>query len=298
MTASCPVCVKSVLDSDEGMGCGGACQRWFHRTCINMSKADYQRYCGNNTLHWYCSRTDCVDTANMSLTQLSSQMTSVLSKLDKLLGQAKKIDEISKDVSEIKTELSTIRDGLSDLEPRMDSVEERVVNIETQLKSSMNISSGDIEATIAEFNERLRRSKNIMIYNLAESASNDAGRRMSHDLDMIQKLLTPLHPTLAFDKLKAFRVGKKLAGKSRPLKVILSNVSEASNIVGKFSAEAAAEIDPSFSSVKMSRDRTPRETLHLRSLNSELNERISRGEKDLTIKYISNVPQIVKTPKN
>lgn len=40
---SCPVCIKTVLDFEEGVGCDGVCLRWCHTECINMSKSEYQR---------------------------------------------------------------------------------------------------------------------------------------------------------------------------------------------------------------------------------------------------------------
>lgn len=36
MANTCPICVKICLDSDEGICCGGACRRWFHRSCMGM----------------------------------------------------------------------------------------------------------------------------------------------------------------------------------------------------------------------------------------------------------------------
>ncbi|KAG8261250.1 hypothetical protein J6590_077907, partial [Homalodisca vitripennis] len=84
---SCPVCVKMVLDTEEGIGCDGDCQRWFHRECIKMSKAEYQSKCADTKNKWYCARTDCLGSSNQPFRLLSSQMSIVLTKLDDLLGK-------------------------------------------------------------------------------------------------------------------------------------------------------------------------------------------------------------------
>ncbi|KAG8272000.1 hypothetical protein J6590_050908 [Homalodisca vitripennis] len=125
MSATCPTCVKQVLDSEEGIGYNGACQRWFHRTCLNMPKTKYQRFCGNSTLTiWFCLRADCLAPSNQPLNVLSSKMDAVLSKLDELLGKINKIDAISADVTAIKNDVSTIKSGLSALQPRVDKAED------------------------------------------------------------------------------------------------------------------------------------------------------------------------------
>jgi hypothetical protein len=47
------------------------------------------------------------------------------------------------------------------------------------------------------------------------------------------------------------------------------------------------------------RDRTNRERDHLKGLQAELDRRIKSGEKNITIKYINGIPNIVNSaPKN
>lgn len=233
------------------------------------------------------------------LTILASQMSSVLSKLDDLLGKVSKIDEISRDVTDIKTEMCTIKAGLSALEPRVAMVEDRVTSVIESVKViKSEVASSNVEVAIAEMNERIRRSKNVMVFNLIESSDRDINNKKRHDLDLINNLFQHLLPSLEINKIKTFRVGKKSPGKFRPLKVVLESESDVSMVVGSFSTESAVLVDPSFSSVKVSRDRTPREISHLSALRSELERRTAGGEADLTIKYINNVPQLIKKQKN
>lgn len=265
-----------------------------------MSKTEYQKMSGNTAIKWYCTRTDCIVPSTQPLALISSQMSAVITKLDDLLGKVEKIDNISSDIATIKTEMSTIKAGLSVLEPRVSKVEDRLTTIENKIEMTSTSKPSDLETTIAEMNERARRSKNIMVFNLAESSAADVQTRMRSDLDMVNKLFKHFMPSFTTDGIKTFRVGKKHPGsvKPRPLKVILSNQSDVAEFLRNFSADAAAQVHQAFSSVRVSRDRTPCESKHLQTLNSELKERVSKGESNLTIKFINNVPQIVKSQKN
>lgn len=263
-----------------------------------MTKSEYQRISGNSKEPWSCSRTDCIDSKSLPHEQLSSQMTVVLSKLDALLGKVNKIEEISRDIVDIKTEVSGIRAGLLALEPRVESVESRITTVEQKIDAvKSSDSSNTVEVAIAEMNERARRSRNLMILNLVESGDKNVDVKKGHDFDLTNKLLSNILADFTPGDIKLFRVGKKLQVKPRPLKVIMSNSFDVSKVIGNFSPESAAQIDPVFASVKLSRDRTPRELNHLKSLNSELDERKARGETGLTIRYINNVPQITNNPK-
>lgn len=193
-------------------------------------------------------------------------MAAVLTILDDLLGKVNKIDTISKDVADIKNEVSTIRTGLAALEPRrVTRVEDRISSVEAIVISSHAI---DPKSIIAEFNERSRRLKNIMMYNLFESDERDVNSTSTsirwHDLSLLGKLFTQLLPSFEHSNVKTSRVGKKQLWKSWPLKVFLNSSSDVSTIMNNFSAESAAQVDRNFTVLKVYRDRTPRETEHLK----------------------------------
>ncbi|KAG8285438.1 hypothetical protein J6590_080337 [Homalodisca vitripennis] len=130
-----------------------------------------------------------------------------------------------------------------------------------------------LESTFAEFHDRTRRSMNIMVYNLKGSEETDVNKNIQHDL--LNKLFPAINPNVTLTGIKAYRVGQKQQNKSRPLKVILTNAADVVALIGKFKTDS---VDPLFSSVKLSIDRTPREIKHLQTLNAKLIERTSRGE--------------------
>ncbi|KAG8241594.1 hypothetical protein J6590_083596 [Homalodisca vitripennis] len=280
MSSSCPLCVKKVLDTDEGVSCDDACNRWFHRECLKLSKAECLRLSGNNNEKWYCTRTDCTALTNQPLQLLTVQMSTVLNKLDDLLNKVSKIDEISKDIVGIKSEVTAIHNTLSNLEPRVSAVEGKIVELEDKISTSLQLNSSNAEKTIAEVNDRARRASNLMIYNLIESKDSNVENRKKHDTNTTTSFLRTFLPNFDPVALKTFRVGKVTnKTKPRPLKVVLSNESDVKLVLQNFTPEASAAMDDDFAAVKLSRDRTPREQEYFRLLKNEIHDRESGGER-------------------
>ncbi|XP_039300659.1 uncharacterized protein LOC120355956 [Nilaparvata lugens] len=207
------------------------------------------------------------------------------------------MEAVPGDITTIKEDLASVNNLLSSLEPRICESEKRIEALEQELGvlknqsiNSSGLDSGSLEVTLAELHERTRRSSNVMVFNLEESPSADVAVRKQHDMDFISKLFSPFLPSFSPVGARSLRVGKKKQGYTRPLKVILGNPADASTVISKFNAELC---DPLLSKVRLSRDRTPFEANHLKTLNAELANRKSRGEEGLTIKYISGVPKIV-----
>lgn len=299
MSASCPVCVKAVLDSEEGVACDNACQRWFHRECLKMSKTEYQRISGDNNVKWYCTRTDCIVPSAQPQYQLLNQLImltekiSVLSdKVDSLTSLPLKVDNLIAEVDNLNRNLSTLEKRVGDNESKVRSLEEQFVGV----VASRNVNNP--EETIAEMHDRTRRSKNIMVFNLVESSDKNLNTKKEHDRALVNKLIQACSPNTNLDDIKIFRMGGGKQGRTKPIKIVFKSDSDAIKFISNFSNEVATQTDQRFSGVKVSRDRTPRELEYLKSLRLELEQRISRGETDITIKYVNNVPHIVKNKKN
>lgn len=311
MTISCPVCVKAVLDSEDGLNCDGDCKRWFHRECIKMNKTEYNKLSVDCNIKWLCTRTDCITASSTPMTLLSSQMASVLSKLDVLLDKVNKIDSISKDVAEIRLEVSAVSSSLANLEPRVAAAEDKVqtivqnlTNVSTKVKSqedrlatleSQSSSDSSLASTIEEINQRKLRAKNIMVFGLGESAKGTAGDRTSDDLAKLRTILSAIDPTLDVNTFKLFRVGKGSRNKPRPIKVIVGCEASVQKITKTATKERLNCLGDEFSNVSIGRDRTKLETAHLNSLRAELSRRSDTGEVNLTIKYINGIPKIIQS---
>lgn len=152
--------------------------------------------------------------------------------------------------------------------------------------------STEMERTIAEWQERKTRAKNIIIFDTEESGSSSAEDRMAHDKRECQKLIAQLAPEVPTGNIKVFRLGAPSANltKPRPIKVILKSKTEALQIL----KNKAKHSKPS----AIKGDSTPMQREHLLRLREELAERTGNGEADLTIKYIGGCPKIITIQKN
>lgn len=299
MSADCPVCVKSVLDTEEGVNCDGACGRWFHRDCLKMAKSEYLRLSGNNKEKWLCSRSDCIDPSTLPENKILSQLQSLSQHISALSIKVDSLTPLPSKIDNLITEVNNLSTSLTSLEVRVDANEAKMKSLEEQLSTvNSSLTTSNPELTIAEMYDRARCAKNVMIFNLTESSNRNVNVRKEYDRGNVNKLLQAFLPQTDSDKVKIFRVGKPQPSKIKPLKVIFENESDVSTFISNFSSGNAAQVDQSFSDIKVSRDRTPREGKYYKSLKLELDQRASRGEKDLKIKYINNVPQIVKIQKN
>lgn len=294
---TCPVCVKSVLDTDSGVGCDGACRRWFHRECITMSKAEYQRISADNKIKWYCSRTDCVQPSDQPLNLILKQLTLLTSKISDIGDKVDSLTSLPAKVDSLVCEVEALNKNLSQLDARLSANEAKVTALENKLVGAER-HDGYIEPTIAEISERTRRSKNVMLFNFPESQDRRVDARRKHDNELVSLLLNTVIPAAGDVTFATARVGKSIPNKTRPLKIILSDESMVVSFLSNFSSDSAALVDQGLSGVKASRDRTPRELEYFKSLKSEMELRSSKGEKDLCIRYRNNVPYITKNKKN
>lgn len=300
MSLPCPVCVRNVLNCEEGIQCDAPCSRWFHRVCLNMSKADYKKFADDSNLKWTCGRVDCVVSSSQPQNLLLSQLTLLTDKISELSVKVDSLTSLPAKVDNLITEVDNISRNLVALESRVGVNETSVKKLEEKL-GALCASSGPScypEEIIAEMQDRSRRSRNVMLFNLAESQDGNVEARRQQDRSAINKLVTTYLPDIDFSAVKVLRVGKTQSNKTRPVKLIFGSDSDARGFMMSFTSASASQIDQRFSNTRVSRDRTPREMEHLNSLRTELSRRVSGGERGLTIKFVNNVPQIVKNSKN
>lgn len=126
-------------------------------------------------------------------------------------------------------------------------------------------------------------------------------RKKSHDKEIIKDIVLSSGVDIVTDNVKFFRVGKSTPGdnRPRPIKAIFPSIGEKNSVLMSFSSDKST-LNEKLKDIRLGRDRTPRELQTLTKLRDELNQRLARGEKDLTIKYINGTPKIQKAekPKN
>lgn len=302
----CGVCLKEVKSSQHGAQCRGKCIRWFHKDCAKISTTEYNRLAGDSNLIWECMRADCVTPGDSHSNQSNDFIKEIRSLASVVHNLVEKVDAIkSSDLAEIKSDVKAVNNKLEAIEHRISNSEKRITTLEekfTALEMPLNsgVASVTHEDIISEIEDRAKRSRNIILHNLPESKSRDVALKQSYDKKLVRDITEKIDVVhvIEVESIKLYRIGKPKDGKARPLKVILKSVEEVKIFIEKFSGDLVKEINPAFSTVGITRDRTERERLHLNKLREELDTRTTEGETNLSIKYRNGVPVILRNTKN
>lgn len=293
----CPICVKLVLDEEEGIQCDSDCQRWFHVKCLGMPRGDYAKFSADLNLKWNCNRLDCTVPTMQSNRDIGDMLNMLIAKIDDLGSKVSSLLPLPGKIDEMERKIDSINVKLDTLESRIERNEDRIEQLEHKLAdvhSSNVASASEPEHIFAEWNDRLKRASNAIIYNLPEKSSSSVNARVKHDSDWMSNLLGVFQIQISPLTMKCVRIGKPSKDKPRPLKVFFPNAEFARDFCSKFSGEEVKRAFPDLPLVSVGRDRTSRERTHLQQLRAELAERSKNGEKDITIKFINGVPAITK----
>lgn len=138
--------------------------------------------------------------------------------------------------------------------------------------------------------ERQRCSLNTIIYGVPESFSASPAQRISDDISFIRNLLEP-HNIVIPDNSKVIRLGKVVAEKSRPIKLLCGSSDSSSKLISNFrdSVKNGVQFPTGFRIVS---DKTLMQRTLLRSCHAELENRKLNGETNLEISYVNGAPQV------
>jgi hypothetical protein len=240
----CLVCMKKVLETEKGLQCENKCLRWFHAACVNVSDSEYRKLSADNNRKWFCARYDCIEPNNHPLSGLlsrfetmSTQMATIISKLDILTT-------VPADISAIKNELANVNEKLDNIEPRIVSSEIKIKALEDEVQRIKNSnSSSNVEQVVEEINDRERRSRNVIIYNLPESTSVTLATRIDHDKNLVSKLTSKFCSAEYDSSFKLYRIGRTQRNKTRPLKVVFNNTDPVFDLCKRFDQKALSDLD-------------------------------------------------------
>lgn len=139
-----------------------------------------------------------------------------------------------------------------------------------------------VENLLYELKERENRKFNFILFNCPESTT---------DINEIARNVTDhcLGRETQSD-LQVFRLGRVVAGKNRPIKVICGSSGLASEVI-RFSKKIKTHNN--LKHLSISEDRTPQQLQEYRKLKQQLDERIKAGETNLRIVYKNGSPKII-----
>ncbi|KAL4097682.1 hypothetical protein QTP88_022414 [Uroleucon formosanum] len=193
----------------------------------------------------------------------------------------KDLKQLSLQIIELKAENTTLRSELNILKGKITSLEDA---------GSPSQSSHVISQVLQESFERQRCSLNTIIYGVPESSSASAAQRISDDCSSIRSLLEP-HSLVIPDNSKVIRLGKVVAGKSLPIKLLCGSSESSSKLVSDFRdlVKNGIQFPTGFRTVS---DKTLMQRTLLRSCYAELENRKLNGETNLEISYVNGAPQV------
>lgn len=163
----------------------------------------------------------------------------------------------------------------------------------TELKSKLSSRPSDVnpnltftfEEVVHEVEERRRKEKNLVLFNLEDTESIEADKAAV--LDLLQHMQVD---TIQPNNIKLHRIGKNhVAGKRRPMKLVLESVEDVQLLLRK-AKKLRTFKGPS--KLFLSRDMTNRE---IEAKNKIISDYRRRREHDnnIALRYVNGMPRIV-----
>lgn len=155
-------------------------------------------------------------------------------------------------------------------------------------KPNSNPSYDNVDVIINEINDIRSRENNIIIFNVTDESGED------NDMQIVKRIINETTPDLNNQELVVNRLGKKLQGKSRPLKVTFGNMSNVQKLLRNcYKLQHSNE----FRTIRISKDLTVMQRSHAYKIRQEYKDRISKGETNIKLKYFNGLPKIVVEPR-
>lgn len=290
---SCGKCNKAVK---EGIQCE-ICDSWWHPTCAGIETEICECLGKNQQLHWYCMK------CNSSVGKLMKEMLTVQNRMDAAEDCIRKMDEKMEKFKEgIYKKLDTVcaevtqkaKDSLKEIEvkhiiadeikkyerlssensPKWSEIVTKEVDCRfTEISGDLNKVQKSVTETkerILENEDKLKRSNNIIMYNVVESSADSVIERNKEDVlfcgELMEKVLK-----VGYEEgeiVKVVRLGKVVENnKKRPLLVEFSSGHVKNVVMGNVTNLSSARNE--FAGVTISHDMTIKEREQCRKLVEE-----------------------------
>lgn len=225
----------------------------------------------------------CKGTFNSKCVDISSVETRILRSKSNIKWNCSACSKFEADVQFLKSTVITLLDEIKDLK---NSIKNMSPNL------TVNTSCTETERLIVEINERQKRSRNIILYNVPEPDNNTADDNRK-DFEFVNVLLTticnePIIPS------RIIRLGQKTSVNARPIKLILQDEKFATIIMRN---SKKLKSHDTYKNIYLRHDLTFQQREYSAVIKKEFVRRKASGESDIVLKYIRGIPKIIK-PKN
>ena len=280
------------------------CHRWYHPTCQNIEpemfrllKKDSES--ASPLITWYCF-------------PICKSLSTDL--LDGMLKVKQDIQKISEDVSSVKNKMNDIEEGK--FTPQMQEAIRSIVDEKTENtggpEPQAQVNQNDLLKLVEEknqehgkeFQEQVRRSKNLIVFGIPEPESKRRQERINKDNENARKIVQEVNCTN--EPIETRRLGKYNNTKTRPLKVMFRSQVDRDEVLSAVIKlrKNKKEEDKDKLCIKakgINRDMTPKEQKEDEKLFKEWIEKkeLSKNEGDdhaIWIRKNSKVVNIGKYP--
>lgn len=183
----------------------------------------------------------------------------------------------------------SVGNDINELKAIIIALKNEVAELKNHRKGKDEVNGRAFEEIIQEVSERQKRKQNLIIYGVEEPRNENPKISTEQDKQKVADLLSFL--SVPAGSITPIRLGQPPdnSAKTRPIKIVLQ--SESNVHIAVKNAKKLKTSD-SFKNISVSLDRTPRQIAYYRNVKADLDDRKSKGEENLIIKYVGGVPTI------
>ena len=226
-----------------------------------------------------------------SVAEQFSQLEQKLDDIDSSMSTiVKKQKMIEKEVNNVKLQLDSQGKIAVEQEKRLDKVEkllkindEHVKSVEQELNLKF---SSSVESSMREMEMREAIKMNVMFFNVKESCAENE-KQIKEDTEVLANIQDAIQTSVALTNIR--RIGKREAGKTRPLRTSVANTKDLGEILK--SAKKLRYSD-ALNNVFINRDMTQLERSQWRELMKE-----KRDKQEVSLRNGENVKWIISKGK-
>ena len=226
-----------------------------------------------------------------SVAEQFSQLEQKLDDIDSSMSTiVKKQKMIEKEVNNVKLQLDSQGKTAVEQEKRLDKVEkllkindEHVKSVEQELNLKF---SSSVESSMREMEMREAIKMNVMFFNVKESCAENE-KQIKEDTEVLANIQDAIQTSVALTNIR--RIGKREAGKTRPLRASVANTKDLGEILK--SAKKLRYSD-ALNNVFINRDMTQLERSQWKELMKE-----KRDKQEVSLRNGENVKWIISKGK-
>lgn len=239
----CPRCDVRVTRKEKSIQCDG-CLKWHHTYCESMDDETYEWMSkGHDSILWPCRK--CRPEMKCGGGMLNVRKEN--EEMRREVKEARKInEEISKRINEMqasntsvakapqdndtRNEINMMKEALKETREKFDQMEQKLMNREKEIVEEV---TARVLGEMREKEDRQRRKNNVVMFNAQESDREYGIERQTEDRKVCEQIIKEKLNVEGAEVVKVYRVGKRTAGRCRPMVVVLNDETSKWRIVKK-----------------------------------------------------------------